>query len=80
MSDTALVVLLYLALDVARAGKAGSYSAAAPEPQRSLSLFSLMSRPSLLALARSGSILVWQRLEATRVPLRRKGFSSFLGS
>lgn len=45
MSYTALVVLLYLALDVARVGKAGSYSAAAPEPQRSLRLFSLMSGP-----------------------------------
>lgn len=87
MSCIAFVVLLYLALDVAGAGKAGCYSAVAPEPWlpgwRALQFVFVAVRRlwlSLLVLARSGSILVWRRLEATRVPLRREGLSSFLGS
>lgn len=52
MSCIALVVLLYLGLRVARAGKAGSYFAA-PELGWRASLFVFVAVPALPARARS---------------------------
>lgn len=74
MSRVDWVALLYPALDVPGQGRqAPTPLRLAPEPLppgwRDSQLVFVAAPSSLLALARSGSILGWQRLGATRVPI-----------